>query len=149
PTVTEDWPASKAGLHSGDIIVAAEGKDEGTSEAIRAAIAERKAGDAVRLGVISGGERKAVTITLSDEARAPAAMNLASVLSSAGDYEGAQDFADAARFTDLYTSAQSGEYREQLQRAQELAAASRLRRADEAAVGATRRSGEQAEAEAR
>src|SRR5690606_24986235 len=85
-SVTEGWPAAEAGLESGDIIVSVEGKDEGTSEALRSAIAERKAGDSIEVGVISGGERKDVTITLSDEARASTAFGVGSMISPMGEY---------------------------------------------------------------
>ncbi|MFG0285482.1 MAG: PDZ domain-containing protein [Phycisphaerales bacterium JB039] len=68
-SVTEGWPADKAGLAVGDVIVSAGDRDSGATEDLRAVIAERKAGDTVTLGVISAGTRKRVTVTLSDEAR--------------------------------------------------------------------------------
>jgi len=122
-SVTEGWPASEAGLAIGDIIVSVEGSEEGTSEAIRAVIAERKAGDAIKLGVISGGERKDVTITLSDEARSSTVFGVASVASPlevwglAGQYMAPTPAGQAAT---EYAVAQSEQYR---QRAPELRAA--------------------------
>ncbi len=63
-SVTPDLPAAKAGLKQHDLIVSIDGEKPATPERIRAALQKKSAGDAVKLGVISGGDAKEIAVTL-------------------------------------------------------------------------------------
>lgn len=64
--VSEDSAAEKAGLQSGDIIVAVDGKDVETAEALNAQKNTHTAGDTVEITYIRGGKEKTVDITLDE-----------------------------------------------------------------------------------
>jgi PDZ domain-containing protein len=59
-TVNEGVPASSA-LRSGDVVVAANGRPVRRAQDVRAALDGRRAGDAVRLRIVRGGETLEVT----------------------------------------------------------------------------------------
>ncbi len=56
--------AEKAELKVGDVILSLDGRKVGTFDALREAIQARRAGDKVKLAIISGGERGHRTVTL-------------------------------------------------------------------------------------
>lgn len=64
--VSEDSAAEKAGLQSGDIIVAVDGKNVETAEALNAQKNTHTAGDTVEITYIRGGKEKTVDITLDE-----------------------------------------------------------------------------------
>lgn len=64
--VSEDSAAEKAGLQSGDIIVAVDGKDVETAEALNAQKNTHTAGDTVEITYVRGGKEKTVDITLDE-----------------------------------------------------------------------------------
>lgn len=64
--VSEDSAAEKAGLQSGDIIVAVDGKDVETAEALNAQKNTHTAGDTVEITYVRGGREKTVDITLDE-----------------------------------------------------------------------------------
>lgn len=63
-SVTPDLPAAKAGLKQHDLIISIDGEKPATPERIRAALQKKSAGDAVKLGVISGGDAKEIDVKL-------------------------------------------------------------------------------------
>ncbi|HKP20554.1 MAG TPA: trypsin-like peptidase domain-containing protein [Thermoleophilaceae bacterium] len=76
-SVTPDSPADKAGLRGGrtgtsqgvtaggDLIVAVDGKETTTEDAVANAIAERKPGDSVDITYYRGNDKKTTTVTLA------------------------------------------------------------------------------------
>jgi uncharacterized protein len=60
--VDERGPAAAAGLRAGDVVLRAEGKPVGSSQALREVIQERQPGEAVQLEVESGGIRREVSL---------------------------------------------------------------------------------------
>lgn len=64
--VYEGLPAHQAGLGEYDIIVKVDGKTPADNETIRTILAERKAGDTIRLTVIQEGRQKEVTVELKE-----------------------------------------------------------------------------------
>ena len=149
-SVTDGWPASKAGLGSGDVIVSVEGRQEGTSGALREAIGDRKAGDSIRLGVLSGGGKKDVTVTLSDEARASVSSGFATTVFPAEMYRNFDALGVGAAASGEYSRelAETLNRQAQVLSGQQLRAATqnRLWRAGQAA-GSTRAATEQADAQ--
>jgi putative serine protease PepD len=63
--VNPDTPASRAGLRTGDLIVAVDGKHVGSQNELRAAINTRQPGDKVAIRYRRGGEAHTVTVTLT------------------------------------------------------------------------------------
>jgi putative serine protease PepD len=59
-------PAATAGLRSGDIIVAFDGKDIATSDDLILAIRERDIGDSVSITYIRSGERRTANAVLAE-----------------------------------------------------------------------------------
>jgi S1-C subfamily serine protease len=60
-----DGPADRAGIHTGDVIVAFDGKAIDTDDQLREAIAAKKPGDTASIDVIrSGAGKDTVTVTL-------------------------------------------------------------------------------------
>jgi len=64
--VASGSPADKAGLKTGDIIVAVDRTMLDTSSEVDAAIAAKRPGAEVRLQVLSGGRERPVTVTLAE-----------------------------------------------------------------------------------
>lgn len=63
-TVVENGPAAKAGLRSGDVIVAFDGGASADAGAISAALKDNNPGDLVSVTFVRSGETKEATITL-------------------------------------------------------------------------------------
>jgi S1-C subfamily serine protease/photosystem II stability/assembly factor-like uncharacterized protein len=63
-TVIGDGPAAQAGMKDGDEVIAVDGKAVKTSQEFQAAIAEKKAGDKVKITVQRSGEKKDLEVTL-------------------------------------------------------------------------------------
>ena len=63
-TVVENGPAAKAGLRSGDVIVAFDGGESADAGAISAALKDNNPGDVVSVTFVRSGETKEATITL-------------------------------------------------------------------------------------
>ena len=57
--------AAKAGLHAGDMIATVDGKAVTTSEALQSAISSHKPGEKITLGIVRGGSRRTLTVTLA------------------------------------------------------------------------------------
>jgi len=64
-SVVDDSPAAKAKLQAGDLIVAVDGKEVGTADAISAILATKQAGDSVEITVMRDGKRKLRTAKLA------------------------------------------------------------------------------------
>lgn len=64
-SVVDDSPAAKAKLQAGDLIVAVDGKEVGTADAISAILATKQAGDSVEITVLRDGKRKLRTAKLA------------------------------------------------------------------------------------
>ena len=62
--VTNGSPADEAGLKQGDVITKVDGKQAGSADDVRRAVAEREPGDKLELTVRRDGETKTVTATL-------------------------------------------------------------------------------------
>lgn len=62
--ITENSPASQAGLRAGDRLVRWDGQKLTTPDAWRAVLANHKAGDVVNVGVSREGQEVTVTLTL-------------------------------------------------------------------------------------
>jgi S1-C subfamily serine protease len=58
-------PASAAGLKEGDVIVAVDGQAVGSFGDLRYAVASKKMGQRVEVGVVRGGEKMTIPVTLS------------------------------------------------------------------------------------
>ena len=65
-SVQSGGPAGKAGLRAGDVVVAVNGSDITSSDALIATIRSHKAGDKVSVTVLRGGKRQTVSVTLAD-----------------------------------------------------------------------------------
>jgi putative serine protease PepD len=57
-------PASRAGVQTGDLVTAANGKPVRSAAELSGAVASRKPGDKLKLTVKRGGEKRTVTVTL-------------------------------------------------------------------------------------
>ncbi|MFO0826963.1 MAG: PDZ domain-containing protein [Phycisphaerales bacterium] len=79
-TVNPDTPAAKAGLQESDIIVAIDGQTPSTQQKIRQVLQSKEPGQNVTLSVISGGQKKDVTVTL--EAFDPSRLNAGATATS-------------------------------------------------------------------
>ncbi|MGH9456492.1 MAG: S1C family serine protease [Thermoanaerobaculia bacterium] len=64
--VWDDTPASRAGLRVGDVIVAIEGEEVGSSWDVSAAFRDREKGDQVRIDVIRNGVPQQIFATLDE-----------------------------------------------------------------------------------
>ncbi|MGK5679027.1 trypsin-like peptidase domain-containing protein [Actinoplanes sp. URMC 104] len=64
--VTKDSAAAKAGLQQGDVITAADGKGIGDSDDLVAAVQAGEVGQQMKLDYSRGGEKKQVTVTLTE-----------------------------------------------------------------------------------
>ncbi len=74
-SVASDSPAEKAGLRVGDIILSVDGNDVKSSADVRAALREKKQGDAVRLDVQRDRSRQSLVATVK-EREAPRLLHL-------------------------------------------------------------------------
>ncbi len=74
-SVQEDSPADKAGVKVGDIVISADGKDVKWAGDLRAALADKKEGDSVRLEVLRDGRRQTIVTTVK-EREAPRTFHL-------------------------------------------------------------------------
>lgn len=63
--VNDDSAAKKAGLRAFDVIIRIEGQDRATAEALRAALAKKRPGDVIELGVARGGRTLDVKAALT------------------------------------------------------------------------------------
>ena len=72
--VLEDSPADRAGLRSGDIIVAIDGENTASAGQLRSRIGARSVGDRVRVSLLRDGKRMDVTVEVG-EPRQQAASN--------------------------------------------------------------------------
>jgi putative serine protease PepD len=70
-SVTAGGPAGKAGMRAGDVIVAIDGTNVTTSDALIAAVRSHKPGDRVSITYVRGGSRHTVTVTLADATSSP------------------------------------------------------------------------------
>ncbi len=68
--VVPGTPAEKAGLRANDIVIEVHGQRAGGVERFRALIAEREAGEPVRLKIVRRGERREVDVTPRERERA-------------------------------------------------------------------------------
>jgi serine protease Do len=59
-------PAARAGIHEGDLLVAAAGTDVADTEALFAAL--ERAGDTIDIGVVRGTEERTITVPLAEPA---------------------------------------------------------------------------------
>jgi putative serine protease PepD len=66
--VTSGGPAAKAGVRTGDVVTAIDGKGVGSSDELVAAIQAHKVGDKVELTVQRGGGAQQVGVTLGNQA---------------------------------------------------------------------------------
>jgi S1-C subfamily serine protease len=66
-----DGPAAKAGLQSGDKIVAIDNRPIQSSDDVSAAVAAHKPGDQAKLTVVRGGDRRTLTVTLGTRPETP------------------------------------------------------------------------------
>jgi WD40 repeat protein len=73
--VASDSPADKAGLKTGDVIVAIEHVMLDTSSEVEATIAAKPPGSVVRLQVNSGGRERSVTVTLAERPKVQVAQD--------------------------------------------------------------------------
>jgi putative serine protease PepD len=64
--LSSDGPAAKAGLRTGDVIVAVDGQNTPGAEAVIAAVRTHQPGDKVRVTVIRNGARLTMTVTLAN-----------------------------------------------------------------------------------
>jgi membrane-associated protease RseP (regulator of RpoE activity) len=62
--VIEGLPADRAGIRSGDVIIAIEGASQATPDALRALLREKAAGDEVTMTLRRDGAEQQVTVTL-------------------------------------------------------------------------------------
>lgn len=67
-SVQKDSPAEKAGIKVGDIVLSVDGKDVKSSGDLRAAMREKKEGDAVRIEVLRGRSRHMLVTTVKERA---------------------------------------------------------------------------------
>jgi putative serine protease PepD len=65
--VTSDSPASKAGLHTGDVVTAIAGDKVADGVALIVAIRSHQPGDTVRFTIRRGGEQMTLRITLGSQ----------------------------------------------------------------------------------
>jgi serine protease Do len=70
--VTEDSPAAKAGVQSGDIIMSLDGEPVDTLPGFRAEIAKRAPGSKVKLEVWRDGKKTTLTVALGESSQAQA-----------------------------------------------------------------------------
>lgn len=76
--VFDDTPAKKAGLESGDVIVAIDGNTTASSSQLRSQIGIKKIGDTVKVTVIREGKKKSFSVKIGeplDAASAPGSLN--------------------------------------------------------------------------
>lgn len=66
--VSDDSPASKAGLRAGDVIVLVDGEEVQTPEDLSRLIGAKKPGNSVEIGFLRRGQKKSVTAELSGRA---------------------------------------------------------------------------------
>ena len=71
-SVTDDSPASRAGLRPGDVVVALDRQPIENSTELTAALAQHKPGDRVSLTIVRNGNRQDVTATLGEFERSNA-----------------------------------------------------------------------------
>ncbi|MBE2214372.1 MAG: DegQ family serine endoprotease [Opitutaceae bacterium] len=100
--VPEDGPAAKAGLESGDVIVALGGREIPDSQRLRFAVAAMRPGSEVEVRVLRDGQEKTFTLTVAAQ---PGEEKLASGRSDTGD----DGVLDGVGVSDL-TSANRREY---------------------------------------
>src|SRR5262249_14898189 len=75
-TVRFGSPASKAGLRSGDVIVAANGTKVASANQLTSVVAEQEPGDTLRLTVERGGSTLTIDATLGTRPATPSAHTL-------------------------------------------------------------------------
>ncbi len=63
-SVTPDLPAAKAGLKRHDVIVSVDGSKPASPQRIREVMRSKEPGSTMKLGVVSGGESRELTVTL-------------------------------------------------------------------------------------
>jgi hypothetical protein len=63
-SVTPDLPAAKAGLKRHDVIVSVDGSKPANPQRIREVMGSKEPGSTMKLGVVSGGEARDLTVTL-------------------------------------------------------------------------------------
>jgi hypothetical protein len=65
-SVSDDMPADVAGMQVNDIVVSIEGETPANTQLLRKHIAEREAGDELRLSVLRGGQPHDLSLTLQE-----------------------------------------------------------------------------------
>lgn len=65
-SVDDESPAMKAGLRAGDVVVAVDGEETGTSEALMGAIREKRAGEEVKVRFVRRGEERVLPVRLAE-----------------------------------------------------------------------------------
>jgi serine protease Do len=68
-TVTPGFPAAKAGLQPGDVIVSVDGQPVKNGDALVAVISEKKPGSTVRLGYLRNGTTMSTEVGIADRAK--------------------------------------------------------------------------------
>ena len=64
--VYEDLPAAEAGINANDVIVAINGDEDASPDALRQALSDREPGDELSLEVIQAGQRRTMTLALTE-----------------------------------------------------------------------------------
>ena len=73
--VADDTPAKRGGLHQWDVVIAVDGEQDASPEAIRRVLKQSAPGETVDFEVVRGGERRKIKIVL--EPADPARLNRA------------------------------------------------------------------------
>jgi S1-C subfamily serine protease/photosystem II stability/assembly factor-like uncharacterized protein len=108
--VTEDGPAEKAGIETGDIVKLVDDKPLANYEALIEQIRQRKEGDKVKLTVVRGNETKEFTVTLENRPGGPSrtrpyAASLGGQAANVQDQQGAKGY----EYGGIYRSTDGGE----------------------------------------
>src|SRR3954447_12634419 len=70
-SVSAGGPAANAGMRAGDVIVAVNGTNVTTSDALIASVRSHNPGDKISVTYVRGGDRHTVTVTLADATSSP------------------------------------------------------------------------------